>query len=139
MNISYVNTISVEDYNKLHIAVGWGARDPGKVREALGRTDFLVAARTDGKTIGMARVIQDGLQALIMDVIVTPEYQRQGIGKAMMTRLMDYLGEQSRSGGLLVNLMSAINREGFYGQFGFERRPSEKRGPGMTLWVDKKV
>ena len=133
MNITYTDTLSVEDYNMLHEAVGWGGCDPRKVRMALDRSDFIVAAQTGGKTIGMARVIQDGLQALIMDVIVLPVYQMQGIGKAMMQRVMEYLNEQSRDGALLVNLMSAFGRAGFYEQFGFERRPSEQRGPGMTL------
>ena len=41
---------------------------------ALDRTDFLISAQIDEKTIGMARVVQDGLQALVMDVIVLPEY-----------------------------------------------------------------
>ena len=139
MNITYVNAISVEDYNMLHVAVGWGARKPEMVRAALARTDYLICARVGEKTIGMARFIYDGLQALIMDVVVLPEYQKQGIGKALMTQLMERLGELSRGSGIMVNLMSAKDRDGFYEQFGFENRPNERRGPGMTLWLEKPV
>ena len=134
--VKYTNTLTVEDYNMLRDAVGWGSCNPEKVRMALDRSDFLISAKINGKTIGMARVIQDGLQALVMDVIVLPEYQGQRIGKTMMKRVMEYLNEISRGGGIFINLMSAIDRDGFYGQFGFERRPNEKRGPGMTLWLD---
>ena len=49
---------------------------------------------------------------------------------------MEYLNEISRDGGIFVNLMSAVEREGFYEKFGFECRPNDKRGPGMTLWLD---
>lgn len=142
MNITYTNTLSVEDFNILHEAVGWGACDPDKVKFALDRTDFIVTAMTNEneieKTIGMARVMTDGLQALIMDVIVLPDYQRQGIGKTLMEHVMEYLNELSHTGGILVNLMSAVDKDGFYAQFGFERRPNKNRGYGMTLWLDKK-
>jgi GNAT superfamily N-acetyltransferase len=138
MNITYTNAITVEDYNMLIDAVGWGTRDPDKVRMALDRTDYLVVAQADNRTIGMARVMQDGLQALVMDVAVLPAYQKQGIGKEMMKRVMAYLDSISRDGGVFVNLMSALGRESFYQQFGFERRPNEHRGPGMTQWIEVK-
>ncbi len=138
MNIIYTNTITAEDFNRLYEAVGWGSSVPERVQTAIERTDFLIAACSDEKTIGMARVIQDGLQALIMDVIVIPEYQGQGIGKTMMGYVMEYLNELSRGGRLFVNLMSAEGKYGFYTQFGFKRRPYEKHGPGMKLWLDNR-
>ena len=137
MNITYKNTVAFEDYNVLVEAVGWGTRNPEQVRMALKRSDFLISAQMDNKTIGMARVIKDGLQALVMDVIVLPEYQGCGIGKELMKYVMEYLDDLSRSGGIFVNLMSAQGREGFYEKFGFVRRPNENRGPGMTKWISK--
>jgi GNAT superfamily N-acetyltransferase len=138
MNITYINNISVEDFNILHEAVGWGACKPEKINTALERSDFIVAAQIENQIIGMARVIQDGLQALVMDVIVLPEYQSRGIGKELMSHVMEYLDSLSQDSGIFVNLMSAQGREGFYEQFGFECRPNEKRGSGMTKWIEKK-
>ena len=136
--VTYTDNLTVEDYNRLHESVGWGSRNPEKVRMALDRSDFLISAQVNEKTVGMARVMQDGLQALVMDAIVLPEYQGQRIGKTMMEHVMDYLTKISRGGGIKVTLISAADRVGFYGQFGFEPRPSENRGPGMTLWLDNK-
>ena len=138
MNIIYVYTITVEEYNTLIEAVGWGTRHPERVRLAIERSDFFIAAQIGNQTIGMARVVQDGLQALVMDVVVLPEYQGKGIGKTLMVHVMEYLETASQGGGLFVNLMSAVDRVGFYEQFGFERRPNDKRGPGMTKWIEKK-
>ena len=138
MNIAYKNTIAFEDYNVLVEAVGWGTRNPEQVRIALERSDFLISAKTDDKTIGMARTIQDGLQALVMDVIVLPEYQGCGIGKELMKYVMEYLENLSQDGGVFVNLMSAQGKQGFYEKFGFESRPNENRGPGMTKWIEKR-
>lgn len=135
--ITYTDHINIEDYNRLREAVGWGTCKTERVRMALERSDYLTVAQSDGQTIGMARVMHDGLQALIMDVIVLPEHQGQGIGKTMMSHVMEYLYSESRNGGLFVNLMSALGKDGFYESFGFERRPNENRGPGMTHWIDR--
>jgi len=135
-NVIYTNTITVEDYNKLIEAVDWGTRNPEKIRMALDRSDFLVGAQIDGQTVDMARVMQDGLQALVMDVIVLPEYQGQRIGKTLMFQIMAYLNEISRNGGIKVNLISAFDRISFYEQFGFVHRTAENRGAGMSLWLE---
>jgi len=138
MDVDYIHQISIEDYNRLRVAVGWNAYKPEKVGIALKRSDFITVAQIENQTIGMARVIQDGLQALVMDVIVLPEYQNRGIGKELMKQVMDYLDNISREGGLFVNLMSAQNREGFYERYGFEKRPNERRGSGKTQWIEAK-
>ena len=138
MNIVYTDTITVHDYNGLRKAVGWGICPPDRVQMALDRSDFLIVAQMNGITIGMARLIQDGLQALVMDLIVLPEHQGYGIGKELMKRVMDYLDDLSRGGGIFVNLMSAQGKEGFYEKFGFESRPNDKCGPGMTKWIEVK-
>jgi predicted N-acetyltransferase YhbS len=122
----------------LREAVHWGACKPEKVLSALHRSDFITVARLNGQTIGMARVMQDGLQALIMDVIVLPDFQNQGIGKNMMVQVMDYLIDLSADGAIFVNLMSALGKDGFYEKFGFERRPNDNRGPGMTQTISAK-
>ena len=135
--ITYTDYISIQDYNMLREAVGWGSCRPERVQMALARSDFLISALWNGKTIGMARVVQDGLQALIMDVIVLPNHQGKGVGKALMKNVMKYIDELSRDGGIFVNLMSALGKDEFYKKFGFERRPNDSRGPGMTQWVSK--
>jgi GNAT superfamily N-acetyltransferase len=138
MTITYSNIITVEDYNRLLQAVGWGTRNPEKIQMAIARSDFIVGAQFNGQTIGMARVMQDGLQALVMDVIVLPEYHGKRIGKTMMTKVMEYLNEISRNGGIKVNLISAFDRISFYEQFGFVHRTAENRGAGMSLWLENK-
>ena len=135
MEIAFTDKITVEDYNMLREAVGWGSCKPERVSMALERSDFLTVAVVNGKRIGMARVVQDGLQALVMDVMVLPDYQGHGIGKALMERTMEYLKTLAADGGIFINLMSAVGKESFYERFGFIGRPNETRGPGMTQWL----
>ncbi len=137
MDIRYNNSITVEDYNALVESVGWAKRNDDNVLKALNRSDFIVSALLDDKTIGMARVIEDGLQALIMDVIVLPEYQNKGIGNELMKKVMAYIDTLAKNGGIFVCLMSAKGREKFYEKYGFIQRPNEKFGCGMTQYISK--
>ncbi|MCL2472127.1 MAG: GNAT family N-acetyltransferase, partial [Treponema sp.] len=91
MNITYGNKLSVEDYCRLRKSVGFYDIPPNDVRKALDKTDFIVAAAIDGNVVGMARLITDGTQVLIMDVVVHPDYQKQGIGRGMMERIREYI------------------------------------------------
>ncbi len=139
MSIIYTNTISVEDYNTLRVSAGWGEINPEQAQAGLVGNTLLVAAKDGDKTVGVARLVWDsGYAALIKDVLVLPEYQGLGIGKAMMAQILDYLKSQMEPGwGIAVDIMSAIGKEGFYEKFGFVPRPRDNRGAGMDLWITK--
>jgi len=139
MEVTYVNSITAEDFNKLRKSVGWTEISAGRAKTGIDNSAFIVAAICEGKTVGMARVVSDGgYIALIVDVIVLPEYQGKGIGKTMMNMVMQYINNSINSGeGIFVNLMAAKGKEPFYKKFGFVERPNEKYGAGMTLWIQK--
>jgi GNAT superfamily N-acetyltransferase len=82
----------------------------------------------------MARVIGDnGLTYYILDVIVTPEYQGQGIGTAMMDKVMSFVRAHASKNSIIA-LMSARGKESFYERYGFVQRPNDKMGCGMTIF-----
>lgn len=72
------------------------------------------------RLIGTARVITDGAYyATIWDVIVDPEYQGRGIGRALMQRAVDpFLGR----GFSFIALFAAEGKESFYEDLGFRPR-----------------
>lgn len=139
MDITYSNTVSVVDYNYLRKSVGWDVMPEKKAQDGILGSAYLVSANINDNTIGMARVITDGgCVAYIVDVIVLPEYQRQGIGKAMLTMIMTYLWDNMEQGDIFyVGLMAAKGKEAFYKQFGFMERPNEHLGAGMIQWIKK--
>ena len=137
-NITYSNELSVEDYCILRKSVGWADVSPTIVSQALNKSDYIISASVGSVKVGMARVMSDGTQALVMDVIVHPDYQGNGIGNFMMNGIMEYLHNSLHDGQhLLVNLNSTKGRESFYIQYGFEIRPSENFGTGMAQWVSE--
>jgi len=89
---------------------------------------------SDGEIIGMARIIGDGgIAYYIQDVIIKPEYQRQGIGKQLMDKVMDYIRAHANNNSV-IGLMSAKGKEAFYTRYGFMIRPDDRLGNGMTMW-----
>ena len=80
ITIEYSNDLSVDDYSMLRQSVEWSEIPGELIRQAIDKSDYIISAKTEGTTVGMARLITDGTQALIMDVIVHPNYQGYGIG-----------------------------------------------------------
>lgn len=136
--ITYGDQISVEDYNALRASVGWNMIKPERAARGLANSRRIVAYE-DGKVIGLARIISDGgYVTVIYDVIVHPEYQKQGIGTRLMQKVMDSVIEELEEGeNQMISLFAAKGKEPFYLKFGFEERPNEKMGAGMVHWVKK--
>ena len=90
--IRYINFISVSEYNKLRESVGWRQIDRQRAEKGLDNSYYTIAAYDEERAVGFARVIGDGgYMYLIADVMVDPQYQGQGIGKAIWDILMNGL------------------------------------------------
>ena len=74
------------------------------------------------KTIGMARAIEDGIYYLIVDVLVDPEYQKNGIGKKLIEEIEKEVENKTKKGQKCsINLVSISGKEEFYEKCGFVR------------------
>ena len=141
MNINYTNTLTPEEFNALRTAVGWGAIESSSAAKGLEHTALVVSARDGEKAVGMARAITDyGYVVYISDVVVLPEYQGQGIGRELMSRIMAYVDKNTAPGQeKLTVLVAAQGKEEFYEKLGFIRRPAEGMGCGMSLQIKKEA
>lgn len=137
MTIEFRDTLTVDSYNRLRKSAGWSEIEPRQAQVGIVNTAFLIAAYDGDQCVGCLRVISDGgYTAIIVDVLVLPEYQRAGIGKEMMARALDFLGKPLEKGQMvMVNLMAAQGKEPFYDKFGFEVRPNQKDGAGMVMYL----
>jgi len=140
MDINYSNTITVSDYNNLRKSAGWGEFNERQAQAGINNSKYLVAAYQDNAAVGMARLISDGgCVIVILDVVVLPEYQKKGIGKTMMKMIMSFIESNLNSDDTAyIALMAAKGKEDFYKKFGFNERPDELHGAGMTQWITKK-
>lgn len=74
----------------LFAAVGFQrSDDPDHLRAMVAGARWVVSAWDGPLLVGFARAISDGVSnAYVSTVAVLPSHQRQGVGRAMMTRLL---------------------------------------------------
>ena len=138
-DVTFTDHISIEEYNGLRKAVDWMLVKPRRAEIALTHSFYLCVAVYGGKPVGMVRVVSDGgWSFLITDVIVKPEHQGKHIGKKMITMALEYIEKDLLEGeSVMISLMSAYQKEGFYEKFGFHKRPFGNHGSGMSAWVTR--
>lgn len=135
--ITFTHTISIEDYNDLRSSVDFITIRPNRARTALDNSLFILVAVKGDTPVGMARVVGDGGYVyFICDVIVRPTYQSRGLGRRIIEQVLVWLEHQVDEGEtIMVNLMSAMNKEPFYEKLGFKKRPFDNHGSGMSRWI----
>jgi ribosomal protein S18 acetylase RimI-like enzyme len=121
---------TVTQFWDLFVETGWNQEyqlTPEDLFAAITHSAFTVTAYADGKLIGFGRVITDGkMHAMIYEVIVNSDFQRQGIG----TRIVDMLVKKCLEANIHdIQLFSAPDKQSFYERLGFKVRPSN--APGM--------
>ena len=77
------NELCYEDYRALRTLAGWETHSEEQTRRALAAALYDVTAVEDGRAVAMGRLVGDGLYDVIAGVVVAPEYQGRGIGKAV--------------------------------------------------------
>ena len=114
------DTISFEEIFPLYEAVGWTnyTSNPTMLQNALEHSLFLISARDEeGNLIGFLRAVGDGYSIIyIQDIIVLPEYQRQGIGTQLLRQTLEYFKEVYQ---MILTTDSELKTLAFYESNGF--------------------
>ena len=132
------NEITVDIYCKLRSSVKWSNFRIEQTARGLSRSLYSLVAFDTNKPIGMGRVVGDGIYNIICDVVVDPDYQGKGIGTEIMSRLLNYLKEQTpENGRTSIQLIAERGKETFYEKFGFKSVPNENSGSGMRMIIRK--
>ena len=138
MEIKIENDLSVDEYNNLRNSIGWDTKDFDVVQNAIKNSIIVKKAILKNKTIGMARVIGDGIYYLIVDVLVDPEYQKNGIGKKLINEIVKEIENKTKKGQKCsINLVSISGKEEFYEKCGFRKIPFDYTGHGMIKRIEK--
>ena len=128
--ITFTHTITVEEYNELRASVDFITIRPNRAETALKNSLYTLIAMDGEKPAGMARVVGDGGYVyFICDVIVRPDHQSMGLGRQIIETVLAWLEKQVREEEtIMVNLMSAMDKEPFYEKLGFHKRPFGNHG-----------
>lgn len=129
--IRLVKAWEEEPIVELYRSAGWWREDmdPSKLHELI-RGSYLFALAIDistGRPIGMGRVLSDGVaDAYIHDVVVLVEWRKRGVGKMVVSALLE--GCRSRGIGW-IGIVAQPGAEKLYRSLGF--RPMEGHVPMM--------
>jgi ribosomal protein S18 acetylase RimI-like enzyme len=122
--------IDLYDLEELCDAVGWSRRPLRKVKKAI-QHSFLVVSMweqrgTQRRLIGFSRATSDhAFNATIWDVVVHPEYQGKGLGKALMKHIIKKLRGEDISN---ITLFADPQVVDFYRTLGFMVDPEGIKG-----------
>lgn len=133
------NQLDIETYMHLRREVGWKMLSPKQAQMALSNCLFNVVAYEDGEAVGMGRIVGDGaVVCYVQDLVILPRVQGRGIGSRVLGRLIEYVESITEDGTeMMLCLMCAKGREGFYKKHDFMARPTENLGPGMIQYIRK--
>jgi ribosomal protein S18 acetylase RimI-like enzyme len=114
----------------LYVELGWGTPKEysvARMKRSLENCDIVIFARNeDGELIGITRALTDyAIDTKILDMIIAPDYQRQGVGRMLM-------GEMER-----LSKGTAIYCETEKKNFGFLEKLSYKKRKSLTVFVKK--
>jgi GNAT superfamily N-acetyltransferase len=121
-------TLTAREVADLYIELGWGDAKKyslPRVKRSLLNCDIVVYARNEaGELVGIARALSDfALDTKILDMIIAPEYQRQGIGMKIMKKI------ESLAAGTPIYFETEPKNFGFAEKAGYIKRK------GLTVFV----
>ena len=113
----------------------------GQIKEEVGgKSRYYIVAEKGGKVIGYAGALKRGDSTDVMTLTVADSNRRQGIGRELLRRLIDW-GRTQKSASMMLEVRSG-NEEAIplYTSFGFVAisRRDNYYGPGLTAIIMKK-
>ena len=120
---------------ELFLTTGWNEKyqlESDELYKALKRSWYCLSGYENDKLVGFGRIICDGIvHALILDLIVHPDYQKQGIGTQILNKLVEKCQQHRIKD---IQLFCAKGYAGFYEKRGFRKRPDD--APGMEIKLE---
>lgn len=105
------------------------ANSPERLRRAIEASSFSVVAIEEGEVVGFARAMSDEAFAVyIADILVLPDLQRQGIGRSLLSAILDHYPMETFHHQVLIAERGA---EGFYRRLGL----LPVGGYGLTAFI----
>ena len=116
------DVLQPQDFVRLRVLTGFADIPIEHAKRALDGGLINVSAKYGDRLIGMGRMVGDGaMYWYLQEIIVLPEYQKQGVGTKIVNHLVDYAVSHSTTGKFTtIGGVSAKGKEEFYSKLGFE-------------------
>ena len=125
MSIRYsdIKEIDVQPLEELFLSVQWdSAKFPEKLQQAIAGSHTVVTAWDNDKLVGLVNALSDGaMTAYFHYLLVHPDYQKLGIGRELMHRILIQYADYYRK--VLISYDHSVD---FYEKYDFEVHPDCK-------------
>ena len=99
--------------------------DLDRIGRMIGHANLILCAWDGEKLVAIARALTDfSYCCYLSDLAVDRAYQKQGIGKGLVDRMKEIVGEE-----VMILLLSAPEAENYYPHLGFEKADNAWRIP----------
>ena len=131
------NIPTLEEYKYLCESVGWTNFMNFEVVEiSLSNSIYCITVKDNEQIVGMGRIVGDGaIYFYIQDIVVHPDYQKNGIGNEIMNLLVEYLNTNAPDKAF-VGLFASQGNESFYEKYDF--KDFSPKMTGMFIVISKK-
>lgn len=120
-------SIDWEELSELYRIAPLGDKSPPDLMTVFSNSMFKCFVRDGGRLVGVGRALADGLDcSYIADVAVHPEHQGIGLGRAIISQLVELSAGHKK-----IILYANPGTEGFYAKLGFYRMNT-----AMAIWCD---
>ena len=124
---------SAHDYRRLRVLAGLSPKSAEAAAAGLPNTLFAVLIRKDDQVVGMGRLIGDGgLFFQVVDIAVDPAHQGQGLGKAIVGKIIEHV-KHTAPVGAYVSLMADGEAYRLYSQLGFNLTAPASVGMAFSI------
>lgn len=115
------NIPTLKEYKYLCESVGWTNYMNFDVADtSLRNSIYCITVKDNEQIVGMGRIVGDGaIYFYIQDIVVHPNYQKNGIGNEIMHLLVEYLNKNAPDKAF-VGLFASEGKEPFYGKYNFK-------------------
>jgi ribosomal protein S18 acetylase RimI-like enzyme len=111
------DSIDWDELSNLYKIAPLGEKAPTELQQAFSNSRFKCFVFHQGKMVGVGRALADGVDcSYICDVAVAPGHQGSGIGKSIVSKLVEL-----SKGHKKIILYACPGKESFYKRLGFKR------------------
>lgn len=94
--------------------------DLPRIQKMIEHANLIVCAREGGRLVGIARALTDfSYCCYLSDLAVDRDHQRRGVGKELVRRVREAIGEEA-----MLLLLAAPEAKDYYAPLGFEKVPN---------------
>lgn len=129
--------IEIKDFIEIRHELGWNAIREEQLEKAINNSMVNISIFDKDLCVGVGRVVGDNvLKGMLTDIMVKKEYHGKGVGKLIVTNLINEITNKLEDGDLfqLEASPTSGNRD-FYIKCGLKYKPENQ--DGVYLWIKK--